>query len=211
MSISKFVSLACLTFAGLQPMLAGAQVPTDTPVPAMAAPVAAPVPVDPAAALSGAPATSPVPAMATPAPSAAQPAALRLKLTTAIPRELVTIESLADAQRKALQDKERELRNKNAPAPTAGATAAPVAAPKPTPVKTRRLHAIYTNAEGELIAEIVHQGVIKQFRDNERLDGGLLEIEDEQQVRVLGVSPVSCDPKRSCPKRDVVLRVGTSF
>lgn len=229
MSTNKLFTIGCLAFASALPFHARSQSPATpatsaAPQSQLAAPPGLPVQ---AAIAPAPPVASPVaPAVVAPtptptAPSAAPPttaAKSAPRATTPQTRELVTIQDLADAQRKALQEKERELRNKGqsvTPGGTAAGTVSSVTQARPklasTPRKTRALHGIYTNAQGEFIAEIVHNGVLKQVRDGQQIDGAVIEINGVQQITVKGLGDASCKPKAACPSRSLTLRVGATF
>lgn len=180
MSTSKFFSLTVLCFMGVMPVLTSAQQ------------------------------TKPASVFTSAAPSSAN-------------TDLVTIESLAEAQRRALLAKERDLKKEAAAksatssgkdseqaASAARRRTATAAAARMPPPKTRLLHGIYSNAQGELIAEIVHNGVLKRVRDGHSVGGTQIEIRDIYSVHVRGITDPACK-KKPCELRDVTLRIGYAF
>jgi hypothetical protein len=171
-----------------------------SPSSADAAPLAAPAQAQSATApVDTAHAASAAPAAATPK---------RVPVST----ELVTIESLANAQRRALLAKEADLKREAAKA--AGSVAAPMAPrDKPmsvTPQKTRHLHAIYTNSQGELVSEIAQNGVLKLVRDGQLFEGLRVDLAGTQSIEVHGLPGPACKNK-PCPTVSQTVRVGGRF
>lgn len=182
-----------------------APTPADAVAPQTSPPQAQAQPVSPNANKTP---EKPVPA-APSAPSAGTPSEKR----PVVSNELVTIESLADAQRRALLAKEADLK-REASKPTVGA--APVTPPPsvkhmnlPAP-KTRHLHAIYTNQRGELVAEIIHNRILRVVRDGQMFDGLKIEFAGSNSLSVHGLQDTNCK-KKPCETVTQTIRVGNSF
>jgi hypothetical protein len=130
-----------------------------------------------------------------------------------VSNELVTIESLADAQRRALLAKEADLKREASKLTAGAAPVAPPPSPKsmnvPAP-KTRHLHAIYTNQRGELVAEIIHNRILRMVRDGQMIDGLKIEFSGPNSLNVHGLQDPNCKSKPCAPVTQAI-RVGNSF
>jgi hypothetical protein len=124
--------------------------------------------------------------------------------------DTVTIASLADAQRKAILAKEREMRSKSSPVEDLAAQKrAP--APKPATQKQNLLYGIYTDKRGDLIAEVVQNGRIKLIREGQSIAGGVVSFAGSNSLSINTPAKNPCPKKQSCAPVSTLVSIGQKF
>lgn len=124
----------------------------------------------------------------------------------------VTVGSLADAQRKALMAKERELLDKASPPPSQTVAPPPQVQVKLPPPKLNYLYSIFSTHDGQVVAEVTYRGELFQLVDGDSYAGGKVKIINDRQLMITDIPNKSCKKNsKKCEKISKTVALGQEF
>jgi len=139
-------------------------------------------------------------------------AAVLASLTTQAFAQDVSVGSLAEAQRKALLAKERELLEKASPPPSQVVAPPPQAQVKLPPPKLHYLYSIFSKPDGQMVAEVTYRGELYQLGDGDSYVGGKVKIISDKQILITDIPKKTCKPTaKKCPTISKTIGLGQAF